>query len=728
MASQVPYSGAPDVAPQLDPLSQVHVDTPIAAFGGAVAGAVTHLGETAEGAGKELFARGYAMQEVNEQIKADGAAADVTDAMTKRYLEYDKLKGQDRIDAFPQYMNDIDQIRKDGAANLNSPYAKEQYLRDSRRTQSAMIWHGGMLARQGQDEALTTSTNARMGAASDRLATLGVGEGPDFDRSVGVMKQAAGEYVQNKLGLHPGEPDYDEEVAKATSPHVAKILQSIGRTDGGAAKAKALTDKYVKSGLLKPEDAIHITPAFDNAIDTRDARDVGTRVAAGDPQYWKGKTVDDTAAIAGLKGSPGTSGSYNSVGPDLKDGTHPVGKYGVNSALVAKELPGLALKDEAGNAVTNEEQFKNSPRAQDQFAKTVFPKLQKETGSYDKAFTQWTGDDNPNRLNSAFQHVAKNADPAVISDMARDAMSKKAPNSPVAADNAGTIAVTHQNTAQNIETLSQRRARDETINMINGTGTLDGRVPTSIGDALKDPKFADHYNSLPEPDQQQVLKIIQDNNKLGGVRETSVGTNEYMRLRSIAINRDTTSTPKELDEFSNANLLQLPLSPQHRMELMTLQHKVMQGEIANPNMTHAMGLPAVQKILSDAGISKRDTPDEYNKFTNSFHDAVVAYGQGAERSVKQDQEFTDIAKGLVTKQSSIWHPFSGVTVQKYSDFYNSAAPNIKRMGQELFSKTMGRAFDPDKTEDMESMNHMLMQTIFQKYGTQFKPKSTDRVQ
>ena len=65
MASQVPYSGTMDVAPQLNPLPQVHVDTPIAAFGGATAGAITHMGEVVQGAGKELFDRAYAMQELN---------------------------------------------------------------------------------------------------------------------------------------------------------------------------------------------------------------------------------------------------------------------------------------------------------------------------------------------------------------------------------------------------------------------------------------------------------------------------------------------------------------------------------------------------------------------------------------------------------------------------------------------------------------------------------------
>ena len=160
MASQVPYTGTQEVSPQLEPTQQVHEDTPVAAFGGAVAGAITHMGEVAEGAGKELFARAYAMQELNEQVKADSASADAMDKMTDRYLQYDQLRGQERIDGSKAYQDDLDKIRNDGMAGLNSPYAKMAYLRDTRRTQSMMVWHGGMLARQGMDEAAVADEDA----------------------------------------------------------------------------------------------------------------------------------------------------------------------------------------------------------------------------------------------------------------------------------------------------------------------------------------------------------------------------------------------------------------------------------------------------------------------------------------------------------------------------------------------------------------------------------------
>jgi len=83
MASQVPYYGTQEITPQVDPLSTVHVDTPVAAFGGAVAGAITHMGEVAQGAGKELFDRAYAMQDLAEHNKADMASTEYSGKATE---------------------------------------------------------------------------------------------------------------------------------------------------------------------------------------------------------------------------------------------------------------------------------------------------------------------------------------------------------------------------------------------------------------------------------------------------------------------------------------------------------------------------------------------------------------------------------------------------------------------------------------------------------------------
>ena len=65
---------------------------PLAAFGGLTADATSKLGQTADQVGNELYQRAIALQEFNEQVKADQASSDVFEKQTQRYLDFDKLK------------------------------------------------------------------------------------------------------------------------------------------------------------------------------------------------------------------------------------------------------------------------------------------------------------------------------------------------------------------------------------------------------------------------------------------------------------------------------------------------------------------------------------------------------------------------------------------------------------------------------------------------------------
>ena len=110
MPTPVPYSGTLDVAPQTEPLSPVHQDTPAAAFGGAVAGAVTHLGEVAQGVGKELFERANAMQMLNEQVKAKAISArgakqiqSLVDTTAAKKLAAENKTFTDRLELIKKY-------------------------------------------------------------------------------------------------------------------------------------------------------------------------------------------------------------------------------------------------------------------------------------------------------------------------------------------------------------------------------------------------------------------------------------------------------------------------------------------------------------------------------------------------------------------------------------------------------------------------------------------------
>ena len=89
MADRTPYSGFPDSAsaqgPRFEPSPEIHVNATPAAFGVNVAQSVEQLGNVQEGAGKELFERARALQELHLHTDVNSRLADTQNQMMNRY-------------------------------------------------------------------------------------------------------------------------------------------------------------------------------------------------------------------------------------------------------------------------------------------------------------------------------------------------------------------------------------------------------------------------------------------------------------------------------------------------------------------------------------------------------------------------------------------------------------------------------------------------------------------
>lgn len=724
MATAVPYTGAPTVSPQLNPTPQMHVDSPVAAFGGAVAGAITHAGETAQGAGKELFDRAYAMQQFNEDVKADARASDAADKSVQEYLELAKRHGQQAQEYLPTYNRNLDQIREDGAKDL-SPYARAKYLGDTRRFQTGMLWRGGVIAREGLDQAGDEAHKAWMDSTGNGLAQTDP-QDPNFRPMLDDMQKKGEEYYINRKGDDPETAR--RMAARDVSSQAMKTAKNLYRTN--PVKAQDFVDQGVKAGYLHPEDAAAISGPIENAVNTKAAHSVAAKVSAGDPSIWGKDTVPAGNAVDALAKSPGGTGQYNSVGNKLPDGSYPVGHYGVNSKLLGAELPKANLMDESGNAVTTEEQFRNSAKAQDDFAKAVFPRLQREQGGFAKAQRAWTGDDSPQRLNTMLGHVAKTADPEIVRDKARTEMGRQAPNNPEAQSHAADVAEANQVHQKELDAKSNQQLRQDTLAVIDGHDT-DGKVPISLQEALENPKFADAYNRLDSINQDAVQKIIKKNSLVGGVVENPKGNMIFMHMMRIGRERET-ATPEELEYLANLDPeAQSAMTRDQRKQLLPLQAAVLRQEAANPDVKRAMGLPAVQQLLKDSGIDKQSNPDAYSKFYNSFHDALMNQGAGAGRPIKNDAEVLETAKTLVKPEiynSNHWYRLWGQNKQPYEQDPLLLYPKNKQWGMDYFSKQNGRPPDMDNTEDYNKVGQYVLQAIYTKLGADSKPKRTDRAQ
>jgi hypothetical protein len=305
MASPVPYSGTITAAPQTDPLQQAHVDTPVAAFGGATAMATEHLGEVQENAGKELFQRAYAFQELDQQMRADTASADVMDKQLQRYLEYDKLTGTARADGYQDYVNDLRTIREQGMGELNSPYAKMQYLRDTRRNESAMLWHGGMLARQGMDEAAASSSKILTENATNNIATTLTPGTRDLN-SLDTILEGANTTKLIHMGINPGTPEFKMGMEQLNSVAKAAVMVKALKDPNNAGIVQQQYDELVKTGKLTPDDQLKVKPALDQVFRTKVVTDISHKIGS-DPANIDAdpKTIDAQARDEANKERPG---------------------------------------------------------------------------------------------------------------------------------------------------------------------------------------------------------------------------------------------------------------------------------------------------------------------------------------------------------------------------------------------------------------------------------------
>ena len=96
--------GAGSPGPRFEPTPEFHVDAPAAAFGTNVAQAVQGLGEVQEGAGKEMFQRALAFQDLTNHATARGAALKTTQEQAQLWGDFDSKGG---MQAGPDALKDF---------------------------------------------------------------------------------------------------------------------------------------------------------------------------------------------------------------------------------------------------------------------------------------------------------------------------------------------------------------------------------------------------------------------------------------------------------------------------------------------------------------------------------------------------------------------------------------------------------------------------------------------
>lgn len=201
MADKVPYTGVPDAQYSDRPTPEMHVDAPAEAFGVGVAHAVQGMGEMQEGAGKELFARALAFQDLTNHATARGAAVKTAQEQATIWSEFDQKGGlQAGPEALTQVQKDLEAVRQKNGKDLN-PTAAELYQNDAASLQSRLYLysasHSATAIKQYNKETIDADV-----ATTNNLATAAAHQDPK------ILDQAFAKNVAANT-LHGHQDGYD---------------------------------------------------------------------------------------------------------------------------------------------------------------------------------------------------------------------------------------------------------------------------------------------------------------------------------------------------------------------------------------------------------------------------------------------------------------------------------------------------------------------------------------
>jgi hypothetical protein len=641
MATTVPYAPEPTVNPQDPAIPQKSLNTPIDAFGGATAAAIGHLGQVAEGAGKEIFARGLAMQELNQQARANEAVAGFTTKLGDLHAQYTSLEGKNAVDGLKPYQDSVNDLRTSMSESLPSAYAQRQFDQESRNIQARAMWAAGGHAGEQNKKYVVNSLNARQdtitnSALADPHDEIGFNSGLDHIRELNDQKAQL-------LGWSDAQKT--DELQKATQGVYASRIQGMTKSEPFAA-GKILDDAVAKGDLSGP-DAARMQDFVKRQQWTVGSRQITNQIMSGDGNKFGESILPQTVARTGIKAVEG--GNYGATGIDVPArGGHvagnALGAYGIMSYNLSPWLK------EAGMPDMSAAEFLKNPTAQDQLFDFKFGQLQKSNGSFNGAIGDWLGhgkggDDLgttiPGYQAKANAAIAKNSSLQDLTDRGRRVATESAPDDPLLADyTVNAIEANHSHEAR-IQADTERRQKDTVDSALMGNFS-NGYVPANI-DELKhtSPEVEAAVNALPAPAQITLQKNITSYNNA-----ITKQTNDSTWHQALGL---WSGTDAEKKEFMELNPYQMALSRGDMGKIVSMQRDLSKQWGGDPSVNTALQVIAPQ--LDAAGIGNKSDPEVMRQFRGSFIQAYYDMKEQTGGKISLD-DTKKIASTLLSQHNS----------------------------------------------------------------------------
>ena len=632
---QVPYTGAPEVAPNYPATPGVRGTASPAAFGAEQAAAGQRLGATLERAGDELFARAYAMQQVDQQADAINAHAAAADRIGQRVLEFRTLSGKSAKDAYDSFVKGIDTILEEEGKNLGSDYAKKLYLSESRQLRTRTVESAGSHAGNEFKHYLLGTEQSRVNNAIAG-STLHPEDDEAFKASLKTVDSSAA--MMRSLEGWSDEQELDFK-NKSRSKLVYDRATELARTSPVA--AQKVLDDAVKEGLVSGEAAGKASQFIRQQRLTTMTRVETANLLAGQGEHFgKEKVPVDRLydAIIGVE-SGGNQRAVTAV--THKDGTKDRA-LGLGQVLESNLAPWL---EEAGMPAMSPEQYLNDREAQIKLIKFKLSEYQEKYGSANEAGRHWrglafrdstNGETEPQYLARLNARLAKNAG---ISDVEAVATAKAKELVPDDEEFHATFrdqAVARTSVDRRVQREQEFTDRN-TVEAALGPAP-DGKLPTSVDELPEEVRAA--WNNLPEHLQTRYNKVFARNAK-EDYAPNAANQAEYRAW----VGRLTDGMASEEDRKAamDADFISMKLPMAQRQQLIGMQKKAFKSAAHNPKLEHAMSV--LQTQLFNADVTRKSDEEGYFQFRGALHE--ILQQKLEEGKYPDDKEIKEIGAGLL---------------------------------------------------------------------------------
>lgn len=635
---QVPYSGAPSIGPSGPATPRLSVDTPPAAFGANVAQATQGLGQALEGAGKELFVRATAMQDLYNHSQAQEADAKYMQAAGELHAQYNALSGKDAVAAYPKYIADLQEARKGIRDGLPNAMAQKLYDSQSLSTMGRTIFNGAGHAASENKKYAIGASNARVAAISDTALSQ-----PEDDVGFKTGLATAEQEVRAQGALAGiGEDATEQAVAKTRSQLWSQRITGMAKQ--APLQAGKWLDEAVKSGHLRGEDIARVTNIVQAARNTTGARMVSQTVSSGADGRWGAGKIDIRQAAEAI-GQIESGGNYNTIGVMTRHG-RALGKY----QIMENFLPDYLRR--AGMPQMSRDEFLRDHAAQDKVFTANFSQFMEQTGSANDAASMWlTGKPLAQAGNVKDAHgtdaqeyvrrfnvaLAKGAPLSAKVQMGTTLAREQAPEDALFPDYVEQRITTDHNRA-----VAVRRDDEYTNRQVIETGLMGqegGKLPTTVEELTADPAAAQAWQALPPATQRRYMGVLARNAK-GDHNWTDASLRDYQRYKGMA-----QANPAE---FLDQDVISTDLPNSAKRELINLQGRLKGKAEGDPRVMRALNI--LRPDLQAAGLDPKDK-DQWYQFTGALSDQLQDLA-GENKKPPTIEEIKTIGARLLQQQGS----------------------------------------------------------------------------